>query len=84
MSSLADQAVETLAAVAAIGEGLTNDDPWRHAIRNLKRSAQDIITNALRQALDLAYQAEQLRCDMKGALEASQAPAPQAEQGGDT
>jgi hypothetical protein len=77
--SLADQAVTTLAAVAAMDNKVTNDHPERHAIRNLKRTAQDILSSALRQARDLAYQAEQLHEDMARVRAAS----PQAEKEGE-
>jgi dUTPase len=63
--SLADQAVETLAAVSSIDRDVTNDHPERFVIRSMKRIAQDIIANALRQAMDLAYQADSLKTDMR-------------------
>ncbi|MFY9480248.1 MAG: hypothetical protein WAQ08_21650 [Aquabacterium sp.] len=63
--SLADQAVETLAAVSAMTDALTNDHPERHAVRSLKPIAQDIISNALRQARDLAYQAEEMQREQR-------------------
>jgi dUTPase len=63
--SLADQAVETLAAVSSIDRDVTNDHPERFVIRYMKRIAQDIIANALRQAMDLAYQADSLKTDMR-------------------
>lgn len=59
--SLADLAVETLAAVAAIDEGVTIDHPERHVVRDLKREAEALISNALRSARALAYAAEGLR-----------------------
>lgn len=59
--SLADLAVETLAAVAAIGEGVTINHPERHIVRDLKREAEALISNALRSARALTYAAEGLR-----------------------
>ena len=48
--SLAEMAVETLAAVAAINEGVTIDHPERHIVRDIKREAEALISNALRSA----------------------------------
>lgn len=48
--SLADLAVETLAAVATIDEGVTIDHPERHVVRDLKREAEALISNAMRSA----------------------------------
>jgi hypothetical protein len=58
--SLADQAVETLAMVRALGDDLNMSHPQRHAVRNLKRIAEAHISNALRTAADIAYQARDL------------------------
>ena len=63
--SLADSAVDAIAAVRAMGEGMPADAPERHVVRNLKRMAEDIIGNALRHARDRAYQAEGLSKDMR-------------------
>lgn len=70
--SLADSAVDTIAAVRAMGEGLPLEAPERHTVRNMKRVAEDIIGNALRQARDIAYQAEYLSKDMRDAEKAAQ------------
>jgi hypothetical protein len=54
--SLADQAVEALAMVKAMDEGkMTLDNPERHTVRNLKRSAEALLAEAFRQAQTLAY-----------------------------
>jgi len=59
--SLADMAVETLAAVSCMDSMTGNDHAERHTIRALKRTAETIIENAFRQAMGLAYAAEDLR-----------------------
>jgi hypothetical protein len=56
--SLADRAVHALALVAAMGENLSNDDPERHIVRNMKRTAEQAMSNAFQLASDLAYQAK--------------------------
>ena len=59
--SLADQAVTALAMVKAMGESRTGlDCPERHAIRSMKRVAEQILETAFRQAIDLAYQSADL------------------------
>lgn len=63
--SLADQAVQTLAAVSRIGEGMSNESPERHTIRSMKRIAEQAIESGLRIAMDLSYQAENLVKDLK-------------------
>ena len=60
MASLADEAIIALAEVRAIGEKLGDEHPMRHAVRNIKRVAEDILTQSLRQVTDLSYQAERL------------------------
>ena len=59
--SLADQAVQALAMVKAMDEGLDMEHPERHAIRSMKRVAQQVIEAGLRSAIDLAWQANDLR-----------------------
>lgn len=58
--SLADCAVSALAEVRAMGENLDNEHPMRHAVRNMKRMAEQIMTDSMRQATELAYNAERL------------------------
>lgn len=65
--SLADDVVIALAEVRAIGENMDNEHPMRHAVRSMKRTAEDIIGNAMRQATDLAYQATRLEKDFQEA-----------------
>lgn len=60
-TSLADLAVETLAAVVEMGNEVDNQCPERHAIRSLKRVAEEAITSGLRLALELSWQAKQLK-----------------------
>ncbi|CAN7406169.1 hypothetical protein LJR074_002565 [Acidovorax sp. LjRoot74] len=59
--SLADAAVETLAAVRAMDNGIGLDNPERHVIRDLKRNAEALIADALRRARELAYAADAIR-----------------------
>ena len=65
LESLADRAVDTLAAVRTMCDGVDNSHPERHTIRALKSAAEDILAAALRQARGLAYTAETLRSDMR-------------------
>lgn len=59
--SLADQAVQALAMVKAMDEGLELEHPERHVIRHMKCVAQQVIAAGLRSAIDLAWQANDLR-----------------------
>lgn len=58
--SLADQAIEALAMVKAMDDSMSMEHPHRHSVRNLRRTAEDILRHAFRQAVDLAYQAQDL------------------------
>lgn len=58
--SLADLSVTALAAVQGMGASLTNDHPERHQVRMLKRHAETAIATAMRMAIEMAYQAEDL------------------------
>ena len=59
--SLADQAVQALAMVKAMDEGLDIENPARHAVRNLQRLAEQEMAAGFRIAIDLAWQAKDLR-----------------------
>lgn len=59
--SLADMAVQTLAAVASMDAEVTNEHPYRHQVRTLKRVAEALIGNALRSANELAYIAKDIQ-----------------------
>lgn len=59
-SSLADCAVDALSGVRSIGETMDTEHPMRHAVRQMKRTAEQILFDAFRQARDLSYQAERL------------------------
>ena len=59
--SLADQAVQALAMVKAMDEGLNMEHPERHAIRSMQHIARQLIEAGLRSAIDLAWQAQDLR-----------------------
>jgi hypothetical protein len=74
--SLADLAVEALAAVAAMSSDVGIDHPERHVVRNLKRIATKTIEDAMRTALDLSCQAKDLR-DLHRELKAATPPAAQ-------
>lgn len=60
--SLADQAVQAIAAVKAMGDDVTNEQPERHAVRLLQRLAEAQMAAGMRAAIDLAYMAKDLRC----------------------
>ena len=63
--SLADRAVEALAAVRAMDAGVELTHPERHAVRDLKRAAEAILDTALRQAYMLTHAAQNLSEDMR-------------------
>lgn len=71
--SLADQAVQALAMVKAMDEGLEIEHPERHAIRSMKRVAQQVIEAGMRSAIDLAWQAQDLR-ELARKIEDSKTP----------
>lgn len=57
MSSINDRAIEAMTAVSQIGRDLTNDSPERHIVRNLKRTAEQILSDAFCRVTDLHFQA---------------------------
>lgn len=59
--TLAEQAVEALAAVRGITEGLELESPERHALRELKHTAEAIIGSALDQAMRLVETAGEVK-----------------------
>lgn len=59
--SLADQAMQALAMVKAMDEGLDIENPEHHAVRNLQRLAEQEMAAGFRIAIDLAWQAKDLR-----------------------
>ena len=71
--SLADQAVQALAMVKAIDEGVDNDHPERHVVRSMKRVAEQALSAAFRNAIDVAWMAKDLQ-DTARKLEASAKP----------
>ena len=71
--SLADQAVQALAMVKAMDEGLDMEHPERYAIRSMQRVARQVIEAGLRSAIDLAWQAQDLR-KMAREIEAADKP----------
>lgn len=58
--SLADRAVMALADVKAMGANMDNNHPMRHNVRELKQSAEAILSHAIGQAQRLTYIAERL------------------------
>lgn len=66
--SLSDDVIDALSKVRQIGENLDDEHPMRHAVRNMKRSAETTITDAMRQATDISYQAAQLVKDYDESL----------------
>lgn len=59
--SLADQAVQALAMVKAMDDDLDMEHLERHAVRNMQRVAEQTMAAAFRTAIDLAWQAKDLR-----------------------
>ena len=59
--SLAEAAVETIAAVRAMDNGIDLTHPERHVIRDLKRNAEALIADALRRGRELAYAADAIK-----------------------
>lgn len=59
-TSLADQAVEALAMVRAMDANIENTDPHRHIVRSLKRMAEARLSQAFRDAQEIAYMAQEL------------------------
>lgn len=66
--SLADCAVDALAKIGTIGQDMPDDHPMRHAVRSIKRTAETILSDAMRQAVDLSYQAKQMEKDYDAAM----------------
>lgn len=60
-ASINDRTIETLAMVLTMDEGMSNDDPDRHIVRNLKRMAHRCIEDGLNQAMELAFQSRDVR-----------------------
>ena len=67
--SLADSAVTTLAAVAAMDNDGTLGHDQRYQVRTLKRLAGQAIDEALRHAQELACLAESIKRDAKKTTE---------------
>ena len=55
--SLADNAVSVLAEVKAIGADIPLLHPMRYCVNELRRNAEQILTDAMRQASQIAYAA---------------------------
>ncbi len=80
--SIADQFIDTMAALRALDIDIASDDPMRHVMRSLKQEAEQIISGALRSAWTLARHARNAQRDtavaVKEAVEAA-APSPAKE-----
>jgi len=59
--SLADDAVDALAAVGRMDFNVTNEHDERHLVRNLKRMAEQALEQGFRHARELAWLAEDTR-----------------------
>lgn len=59
--SLADQAVQALAMVQAMDDGMDIENPERHAVYSMRRIAEQAISAGFRTAIDLAWEAKDLR-----------------------
>lgn len=60
--SLADRFIEVMALIHSIDP--SNDEPARHIMRRNRRMAEQLIDNALRQAFELAYQAQDMPAEV--------------------
>lgn len=58
--SLAERTVYALARVQVIGATMSSNHPMRHTVRNLKRMAEQTISDAIQKATDISYLAEQV------------------------
>lgn len=58
--SIADQAICVLAEIRSIDDAIPSDHPMRHNAWKMKRTAENILEQAFRQASDLAQHAKWL------------------------
>lgn len=56
--SLADNAVDALATVREIGKDMPDDHPMRFIVHSMRRAAEAILSDAMRQAVDISYTAK--------------------------
>lgn len=63
--SIADQAVFTLGEIERMADGMDDNDPMRHTVRKMKRTAEQAITEGLRLAQEIADATRQMRLDAK-------------------
>lgn len=59
--SLADLAVETLARVQAMSDGIGLEHPERHAIREMKQTAEQVLADAFRVAQRIVWASRTMR-----------------------
>lgn len=67
-NSLADDVLVTFSEVRRIGENMDDKHPLRHSVRDMKRLAESIIGDAMRQAISIADQAGRLVKDYDDSL----------------
>ena len=65
--SLADQAVDTIAAIRKMCAHCDKKHPEHYTVRKMKSVAEQIVSDALQQANDLVYAAEILQQDIRKA-----------------
>jgi hypothetical protein len=70
MTSLSDDAISALSDVKRIDDDMDNEHPMRHAVWSMKRQAETLLSNAFRQATELAYLAGQVAKDYDKAIAA--------------
>ncbi len=59
--SLADQAIQAISMVKAIDDSVDNEHPERHVVRSMKRVAEQALSAAFRNAIDVALMAKDLQ-----------------------
>jgi hypothetical protein len=68
--SIADMAVDTLAAIQRMDKDIGLDNPERHAIREMKRAAELAVTEGLRVAMAIVHAADSVRAAVEEVQEA--------------
>lgn len=63
--SLADQAIFTLGEITRIADDMDDNDPMRHTVRKLKRTAEQAVSDGLQLAQEIVDATRQMRVDAK-------------------
>jgi len=63
--SLADDTVYTLGEIQRMLDGVDNEGPMRHMLREMKRHAEKSVSDGITLAQDICNTARQLKRDMK-------------------